>query len=50
MVSGKRYQAEIHISLLYVERINTLVQWIISPHNNGERAASGSDPGLIQWI
>ncbi|MDQ1261092.1 MAG: hypothetical protein QG575_273, partial [Euryarchaeota archaeon] len=41
---------KIHISLLYVERINTLVQWIISPHNNGERAASGSDPGLIQWI
>jgi hypothetical protein len=50
MVSGKRDRAKIHISLLYEEHSITLVQWIISPHNNGERAASGSDPGLIQWI
>ena len=31
MVSGKRGRAKIHISFLYEERINTLVQWIISP-------------------
>lgn len=50
MVSGKRGRTEIRISFLYEKRSFNLVQWIISPHNNGERAASGSDPGLIQWI
>ncbi len=50
MVPGKRGRSNIRISLLYEEHSITLVQWIISPHNNGERAASGSDPGLIQWI